>query len=104
MIKDIIGTILLVIGSINILIGVIGSFKFKFVLNRMHSAAIIDSLGFLFACAGLMCLSVDYTYILKLLLLLVFWWISSPITSHMVARLELEVDKDASKHMEKEKL
>ena len=66
MIKDIIGTILLIIGSINILIGVIGSFKFKFVLNRMHSVAIIDSLGFLFICVGLMCLSVDCTYILKL--------------------------------------
>ena len=100
-IRNIISATLLIIGSIDILVGIIGTFKFNYVLNRMHSAAIIDSIGFLFVMAGLMLISNDVTFLSKSFMVLLFQWIGSPIASHMVARLELETDDDAKNHMQR---
>lgn len=103
MIRNIIASTLLICGVINILIAIIGTFEFKFVLNRMHSAAIIDSMGFLFVMAGLMLISTDFVFLTKAFLVLLFQWVGSPIASHMVARLEIETDDNAKKHMHKGK-
>ena len=84
-------------------ISIVGVFRFKFVLNRMHCAAIIDSIGFLLIIVGLMFVG-GFDYIPKLLLVLCIQWIGSPIASHLVTRLEIEVDVEAKEHMEEKKL
>lgn len=91
--------ILFLAGSVTILSAVLGVFRFRFVMNRMHSAAMVDSLGFLLVLAGLMVLSGSMEYIPKLLLVLVFQWVGSPIASHMVGRLEVQTDDAAVEHM-----
>lgn len=103
MIRNVVASILLIIGLIDILIALIGTFEFKFVLNRMHSAAIIDSMGFLMIMAGLMLISTDFVFLTKAFLVLLFQWVGSPIASHMVARLEIETDDNAKKHMHRGK-
>lgn len=100
----VIGGVLLAIGCLLSLTAVLGVFEFKFVINRMHAAAIVDAGALLFILAGLMVISADMNYIPKLLLVLAFQWIGSPIASHMVARLEVEVDKSAEKHMDQERV
>ena len=104
MIKLVIGGILLGIGCLLSLAAVLGVFEFRFVINRMHAAAIVDAASLLFILTGLMVISADMNYIPKLLLVLAFQWIGSPIASHMVARLEVEVDKSADKHMNQERI
>ena len=50
----------------------IGVFRFKYVLNRMHAAAMGDTLGIGFALAGLILMS-GFTFTsVKLLLVIVF--------------------------------
>ena len=70
-----------------------GVFKFKFVLNRMHAAAMGDTLAILFVLAGLMIISGFSFTSLKLLLIILFLWFASPVSSHLIARLEVATDK-----------
>ena len=86
-------------GFISIALSVAGVFRFRFVLNRMQSAAMIDTFGLLFLVLGLILLSRDMAYIPKLILIIVFQWIGSPIASHMVGRMEIRTEKNLAGHM-----
>ena len=81
---------------------VLGVFRFRFVLNRMHCAGMIDTLGMLLLVAGLAVASAQLRDIAKLALILLLLWVSSPIASHLVSRMELSTDETASSHMRKE--
>lgn len=87
-------------GIFVIFTSVFGVFRFRFVLNRMHCAAIIDTLGTLFLLASLMLAAEAQVYVWKLLCIVVFLWIGSPLASHLVARMELRTDRNALEHME----
>lgn len=92
------GTALLVCGLSIFLIEMIGVFRFKYVLNRMHAAAMGDTLGIGFSLMGLILMSgVSFTS-LKLLLVIIFLWFSSPVSSHLIARLEVTTNEDEEKH------
>ena len=99
-IRFLIAAILCAAGLSVILISILGVFRFRFVLNRMHCAAIIDTLGALILLLGLMTAAGAPAYVLKLMGILLFLWIGSPIASHLLCRMELLTDRDALDHME----
>ena len=99
MLRMIFSAVLLFSGLLVIWISVFGVFRFRFVMNRMQSAAMIDTLGLFLILAGLMVVSGELSVILKLVLILVFQWISNPIAAHMVGRLEVTVDPDLNAHV-----
>ncbi len=81
-------------------ISVAGVFKFKFILNRMHAAAIIDSFALLLAMIGV---GVAYGFsfaTLKVLLIVLLVWVASPVSGHLIARLEVTTDKHLSEECE----
>lgn len=73
-------------------------FRFHYVLNRMHAAAMGDTLGIGFALLGLIVISGMNFTSLKLFLVIVFLWFSSPVSSHLIARLEVTTDEEKEKH------
>ena len=80
--------------------GVIAQFRFKYVLNRMHAASMGDSLG-LFLVVVAMCISApDGWTVVKLLLVSLFVWITSPTGGHLIARLELTSNEHPENEME----
>ena len=89
-------------GLVCIFFAILGVFKFRFVMNRMHCAAIIDTLGVAFVVAGLLVSGVGMEYIPKLACILLILWVGSPIASHLVGRLEITTDEDLKQHMEME--
>ena len=89
-------------GLICVFFAILGVFKFRFVMNRMHCAAIIDTLGILFISAGLIVAAGSMDYIPKLLCIPLILWVGSPIASHLVGRLEITTDSDLGQHMEME--
>ena len=99
-VRFIIAAVLCAAGLSVILTSILGVFRFRFVLNRMHCAAIIDTLGALILLLGLMIAAGAPAYILKLAGILLFLWIGSPIASHLLCRMELLTDPDALQHME----
>ena len=85
-----------------LVLSVTGVYKFRFVMNRMHAAAVIDAMAVFLVLAGLCFASGSLEYIPKLALVLVFLWIGSPIASHMVGRLEISTDDAIRDYMEQE--
>ncbi len=81
-------------------ISVAGVFKFKFILNRMHAAAIIDSFALLLAMIGV---AVAYGFsfaTVKVFLIVLLVWVASPVSGHLIARLEVTTDKHLSEECE----
>ena len=98
------GALLLLCGLLIFVIEMIGVFRFKYVLNRMHAAAMGDTLGIGFSLAGLILMNgLNFTS-LKLFFVIVFLWFSSPVSSHLIARLEVTTDEEKEKHYRSVKL
>ncbi len=89
----------MLLGLIGIALSVLGVFKFRFVMNRMHCAAIIDTMGALCVLISLILATASLQYIPKLVVILAVLWLGSPISSHLVSRLEISTDKTLAAHM-----
>ena len=79
---------LLLVGMFFEALAVFGVQKFKKALNRMHAAAMGDTLGVLFIFLGLMVMRGFTMDSLKLFLVILFFWMASPVSGHMISRLE----------------
>ena len=77
-----------------------GVFKFKFIMNRMHSAAIGDTMAVFFIIIGLIIINGFNFLSLKLLLILLFFWFASPVSSHLLAKFEVAVDESVKDECE----
>lgn len=82
------GIIFLLIGMFLFGIQILALFKFRYVLDRMQAAAMGDTLGIGSSLLGLMLLSGWNLTTAKLALVVIFLWCSSPVSSHLIARLE----------------
>ncbi len=71
----------------------IGVFKFKECLTRMHSAAMGDTLALGLVLTGLIFLFGISFLSLKLILIIVFLWLASPVSSHLIAQMTYERKK-----------
>ena len=67
------GIILIAVGLFVYITATFGLFRFHYVLNRMHAAALGDTLGILFVRLGL---------------IICFLWLASPVSSHLLAKAE----------------
>ncbi len=97
----------LVIGSLFVLAGIVifftelyGVFHFKYVLSRMHAAAMGDTLGISACLIGLMIFSGLNFTTLKMFLVIVFLWFASPVSSHVLSRLEAATNDNLAAHCE----
>lgn len=102
--RFIIGTVFILFGLGIFFIQMIGVFRFKYVLNRMHAAAMGDTLGIALVLIGLMIFSGLNFGTLKMLCIIIFLWFSSPTASHLIARLEITTNEDKEKHYYRFKL
>ena len=91
---------LMLFGVFVFLSGIWGVFRFRFALNRMQTAATIDSLGaFSFLAGLLLATGWDPQLSWKLIVLIVFLWLTSPLCAHMVAKLEVWTNGELEEHM-----
>ena len=72
---------------------IFGVYRFKFVLNRMQIAATGDTLGIGLCLVGLMAANGFNWATAKMALVIVFLWCASPVSSHMIARMECATDE-----------
>lgn len=100
MIRTVIAGILIVFGLFLFLVEIIGVYKFSFILNRMHAAAIGDTLAMMSCILGLIVYSGFNFTSLKLCLVIVFLFFTSPVSSHLITNLEVETNEKASTHYE----
>ncbi len=77
---------------------IFGTYRFKYVLNRMQIAAAGDTLGIGLCLMGLMIANGWNGTTAKLAMVIVFLWCASPVSSHMIARLQMFTDKRLLDH------
>ena len=85
-------------------VGVVGQYRFRFALNRMHAASMGDSLGLPLALIGLCFASGDGWVIVKFVLVILFLWVTSPTGGHLIARLEMTTNERLADEMEVRRL
>lgn len=94
----ILGSIFIILGLIVFAMEIYGIFRMKYVLNRMHAAAMGDSLGLSLCIIGFMIYSGFNFTSVKMLLIVLFLWFSSPASSHVIAALQVKTDKKLEKN------
>jgi len=93
-IRFILGAAFILAGLFIFVVEIIGVFRFKYAMNRMHAAALGDTLGIGLSLIGLIIMNgVNFTSF-KMFLVIVFLWLSSPTCSHLIARLEVETNDE----------
>jgi multicomponent Na+:H+ antiporter subunit G len=86
----------IILGVIVFAIGTIGVYKFKFVLNRMHVASLLDTMGLFFIVLGCAIGRHFDAASIKMLLVFGILWLTSPVSSHFIAKLECLTDERLS--------
>ena len=78
---------------------VLGLFRFHYALNRIHAAALTDTLGILLMLLGLT-LPTGLTITTgKMVLVILFLWLTSPVSSHLIAKLEVTMNPEIGREM-----
>ena len=100
-VRVIISALLLLSGLFVFSVCVLGLFRFNNVLDRMHAASLGDTMGIMLTIAGLIVLSDSFMEGAKLSLTVIFIWLTSPVATHLIAKIELltserEKQKDMS--------
>lgn len=98
--KFIIAALCILAGILILGIGIYGVYHFNYVLNRMHAAAMGDTLGILIVFVGLMIISGFSFATLKLGFIIFFLWLASPVSSHLISRLEVMTNENLEEDCE----
>ncbi len=80
-------------------ISTFGVFRFKYAVNRMHAAAMGDTMGVGLCLVGMAISAPDWFTAAKILMVVVFFWLSAPVSSHLLCRLEIETNERLHKYM-----
>ena len=96
------GAVVLLCGLAIFVVEIFGIFHMRYVLNRMHAAAMGDTLGISISLVGLMIFSGFNFTTLKMVLIVVFLWLASPVSSHLIARLEVTTNRKLGEFCEED--
>lgn len=70
------------------MVGTLGILRFPDVFTRAHSAAKCDTLGAVLCLLALIVFNGFNTVSIKILLILIFVWITNPTATHLIAKAE----------------
>ena len=101
--RFILGIAFIVMGLLVFVIQLIGVFKFKYILNRMHAAGMGDTMGISLCLIGTMFLFGWGFTSLKIALIVAFLWLAAPVASHLIARLEVTTNEELEQYCKVEK-
>jgi len=100
---DALSWLFIAIGAFFALTGALGIIRFPDVFSRMHAASVVDTTGIGFLFVGLMFQADDWIVVVKLGLILLFVFFTSPTTTFALARAALEDGVDPAKQPTKQK-
>lgn len=92
--RMILSALCLITGVVFSVLSVFSVGRFDKALNQMHAAAIGDTLGLFFVFVGLILMRGFTMDSLKLIMVLLFFWVTSPVCGHMVSRMEKTTSED----------
>ena len=102
MIRACIGGAFLIFGAIAFVLSLVGVFRFKYVLNRLHASAVADTLGTLCICIGLFIIRGFCMTSVKLIIIILAMWITGPVCTNRIAAAELTASDEYKNHLKEE--
>ena len=102
-IRFILGIGFIITGLLVFVVQLVGVYKFKYILNRMHAAGMGDTMGISLCLIGTMFLFGWGFTTLKIALIAVFLWFASPVSSHLIARLEVTTNENLEEYCKVQK-
>ena len=100
MLREILAAVSIGLGLICCCIAMFGVYRLDYVLSRIHAAAIIDTLGTLLIFVGMILLRGLGWASAKILLILAFQWLTSPVSTHRISKAELISNQHCDQHSE----
>ena len=86
---EILSSILVILGSLSIIVGLLGVYRMPDFFTRLHAASVIDNLGTILILFGLILYAGLNIVSIKLLLILIFILITTPTAAHALAKSAL---------------
>ena len=86
---EILSSILVILGSLSIIVGLLGVYRMPDFYTRLHAASVIDTLGTILILFGLILYAGLNIVSIKLLLILIFILITTPTAAHALAKSAL---------------
>ena len=86
-------------GLFCLLSAVVGVNRFRYALSRIHAAALIDTVGILLMLLGVICATGLNVTSAKILVVIAFLWLTSPVSGHLIGRMEITINDDLDKSM-----
>ena len=96
--RFILGVAFILMGLLVFVIQLIGVYKFKYILNRMHAAGMGDTMGISLCLIGTMFLFGWGFTSLKIALIVAFLWLASPVSSHLISRFEVTTNENLEQY------
>jgi multicomponent Na+:H+ antiporter subunit G len=91
--RILIASIFLFGGLIFFMVGTVGVLRFKDVFTRAHSAAKCDTLGAMLSLTSLIIYNGVNWVSLKIILIIIFVWITNPTATHIITNVAHENSK-----------
>lgn len=98
-IRFVISAALTLCGLFALISGVVGVFRFRYALSRLHAAALLDTVGIMMMLAGVMFAEGFTIVTAKMILVILFLWLTSPVSSHLIGRLEVSINDELDHDM-----
>ena len=87
------------VGLFVLISGVVGLFRFKYALSRIHAAALFDTLGIVLMLLSVMVATGFEVAALKMFIVICILWMTSPVSSHLIGRMEITINDELEKDM-----
>ena len=81
---------------------VLGANHFGFIMNRIHASGVGDTLALGCTALAVMIGTGEVAVILKLLLIMVFMWCTSPVTTHFLGQIEYHMNRELDDYARRE--
>ena len=88
-ILNLVSSVFILVGSLSIIVGLLGVYRMPDFFTRLHAASIIDTLGAMLILLGLIMHHGMSIVSVKLFLILVFILITTPTAAHALAKSAL---------------
>ena len=92
LVRFILAALFLLSGLFVLGVATFGLFRLDNALNRLHAAAKCDTMGSLLILVGLAIIVGINFMTLKILILIVFFWLTNPVAVYMIGRAEVQTN------------
>ena len=102
MIRLVVASLFLLLGLFVFFTEVVGFFKFKYIMMRIHAAGLGDTLGIMSIAIAVAILIGTPNAIIKLLLVVVFMMLTNPVLTHLLANMEVKLHQNSGNEYKEE--